>query len=277
MQDRQLFETVVLVKHGLYEPWLSIAKSGQGETWLSEDIPNGMLLIHYYGIPCRSLGIKLDQFHEWLRWHGVFTCRIQRVVDIFFSAPFKRWVPKVQDSSFLKIPGKEIQCQVFDTYFTLKWKQLAAYKYILHNFDFKFLYETNGSSYVQLKFLSKYLRTLPKIGLYGGTLAWEKAEFISGSSRITSRDVLEKIYSARSGWDASLLEDVAFGKLCKKLGISIIPAKSIVVEKVDDVRKLESTEIKNNFHFRTKSGTTQERNDVQLMKAIHKQVLNLRL
>ena len=127
---------------------------------------------------------------------------------------------------------------------------------------------------MQLKLLSKYLSKLPKIGLYGGTLAWENAEFISGSSRITSRDVLEKIYSARSDWDESLLEDVAFGKLCKKLGIIISPAKSIVVAKVEDVRMLQAFEVRNNFHFRTKSGTTQKRNDVQLMKEIHKKVLD---
>jgi len=73
-----------------------------------------------------------------------------------------------------------------------------------------------------------------------------------------------------------LLEDVAIGKMCKLFNISQIAATSIFVESLDEVEKLVSKDFKDNFHFRTKSGNLEKRNDVELMLAIHERIHNYR-
>ena len=268
--------TIVLIKHGLYSPWVEIAKKGQSKTWLSLQIPEGFRVVHFYGIPVSKFGSWLDKFHEWLRWNGRFTSYFQRIIDVIFGFPFLLWIPRVRKADNLDMRDTELQCQVFDTYYTLRWKQLAVYKYLLDNFSFDYLYEVNGSSYVNLSVLKKFIQQIPKTGFYGGMLPWEQASFISGASRLTSHDVLKALVKHRKNWDASLLEDVAIGKVLRKFGFCPTPINSLILENVEDVNLISQLDLTQKFHFRTKSGSLNQRNDVALMAALHRKLLEFK-
>ena len=271
------YQTIVLIKHGLYEPWMQIAKQGQSKTWLSLQVPDGIKIVHFYGIPVSKCGARLEKLHEWSRWHSRFTCYLQRIFDIFILFPFLLWIPKVKKDNKLGMRDQELQCQVLDTYYTLRWKQLAAYKYLLDNFSFEYLYEVNGSSYVNLSALLRYLQDIPELGFYGGLLPWQEASFISGASRLTSYDVLERLLKNRKNWDVSLLEDVAIGKLLTSLGFKPNAINSSILEQLEDVANISQFDLYQNFHFRTKSGPLNQRNDIALMAAIHKKILESNL
>jgi len=186
VESNSSYDVVVLVKHGLYKPWIDIARKGQEASWLAIDMPPGIKIIHFYGIPVNKFGMIFDRFHEKLRRVNKATNYLLKFFDSVVAMPLKNWVPKTKISNFLGTVHEEIQCNVIDIYFTLKWKQIAAYKYILDNLKFKYLYETNGSSYVNLVNLQQFLKTLPHSHVYAGLQPWEEAEFISGASRITS-------------------------------------------------------------------------------------------
>ena len=222
----------------------------------------------------KSIGLILDRYHERLRGRSKGINYFLKFLDSVIAWPLKKWVPTAQISNQLGLRHEEIQCNVKDTYFALKWKQIAVYKYLFDNYDFKYIYETNGSSYIIVNNLLQFLKTLPSYGVYAGFHTWNDANFISGASRITSHDVLEKIFEARANWDASLLEDVAIGNLCKKLNIPQVEIKSIIIESINELEELSINNIKNNFHFRTKSGNLAERNDAEIMLALHSKLYN---
>ena len=183
--------------------------------------------------------------------------------------PILKWIPRASPSNRLHLIGKEIQVMVLDSYLTLKWKQIGAYKYLIDNFDFDFLYETNTSSYIRISKLIDKVEELPDSNLYAGSTPWESANFISGANRLTSRDLIERVVANRHLWDISVLEDVAFGKLVKRLGAKVIPLKSCEVPTLEALNEIDSSELMSHYHFRAKSGTPENRHDVQIMNALH--------
>jgi len=274
MKSKESYEVIIIVKHGLYRPWIDIVRKGQDASWLAIDLPPEVKVIHFYGKPVKRIGLILDRFHERLRGRNKALNYFLKLLDSIIAWPLKRWVPTTQVAKQLGLKHEEIQCNVKDIYFALKWKQIAIYKYLFDNYDFRYLYETNGSSYVIVNNLLQFSKSLPSNMVYAGFHTWEGAKFISGASRITSRDVIEKIFESRASWDASLLEDVAIGKLCKELNIPQIAVKSIIIESLNEANKLSVDDVKKSFHFRTKSGNLSKRNDAEIMLAIHSKLNN---
>lgn len=263
---------IILVKHGLYDPWIQIAQNGQNETWLLGKESSDYLVVHFYGLPLKKFGLALDRFHEWLRWKNRISNYIQRLLDFVLLFPLLRWIPTTTLSNLINMRGEEIQVKVFDSYVTLKWKQIGAYKYILDNFDFDFLYETNTSSYIRIQKLIDVTSQLPKSNVYAGLKPWESANFISGASRLTSRDVIERVISKRHLWDLTVLEDVAFGKLANRLGLNLIELESCDLTSLQKLSNFNRDELRNHFHFRAKSGSLEDRKDIDVMRALFKKL-----
>lgn len=266
---------IILVKHGLMPPWIDIAKKGQAKTWLEIELnEQDIKVIHFYGIVGGRLIRNLDSLHEKLRWHSRITNVTLRIFDRLVSWPILNWVPSAQPSKMLDSKQSEIQCKVIDTFFTLRWKQLAAYRYIQKNYDFDFLYETNTSSYVEpIKLLEKVkLNQTPF--LYAGNKPYPKANFFSGANRLMSYGALSQLMSKRYKWDPSLLEDVGIGKVFENLDVEILELPSLVLTNIREVNELTQSNINFHHHYRLKSFQADKRNDVELMKRLHSRIKN---
>ncbi len=272
LMSKEKYKLIIIVKHGLMEPWLEILRNGQCKTWLTLEIPvSDIKIIHYYGIPGGKVLQGLDKFHEKLRSRKHFSTLIHLIDKILF-APILYWIPKVVESNLLSTSQLEIQCRVVDTLATLRWKQLAVYRFVKDSYDFDYLYETNTSSYlIPHKILDLVDEESDGI-LYAGSLGYPGANFVSGANRLVNAKALNLLIEKRHLWDTALLEDVAIGELFSKLGILIQELPSLQLANKSEIMNVSEQSIELNYHFRLKSYEKGRRIDSQLMNLLHERV-----
>ena len=263
---REKFDVVILVKHGLYPEFINLAKEGQGSTWLSEIKPSNIKIIHYYGVPGGKWIQFLDRLHEKLRWQSRISHYLLRFAMQLLSLPFLWKTPKTSPACHLGLHDDEIQCHVIDTLFTLRWKQIAIYKFVSTNYDFKYIYDTNASSYVDVTNLLSQISKFSDSPLYAGNVPLKG--FISGANRFFDDISIQLILKNKVRWNPALLEDVALGKLMKSLGVKMTELDSVVVSTIEETNAIEETMFETNFHFRTKSVLGNQRSDALLMRVI---------
>ena len=248
---KESFELIILIKHGLYPEFIKLAKDAQATTWLMDDKPLGVKVIHYYVIPGGKFIRLLDALHEKCRWHSRISHYVVRCLMQLISLPFLRFIPSTIPANQLGAKDQEIQCNVIDTLFTLRWKQLAVYSQILNRYQFKYLYETNASSYLDLTNLLAQIKLFRSTPLYAGNIP--SNGFISGANRFFDKEAVALVVKNRNQWNPALLEDVALGKLMKKLNIKMTELDSISLTSEAEVSRLTDIDLLEHFHFRTKS------------------------
>jgi hypothetical protein len=263
---QEKYDVVILVKHGLYPEFISLAREGQGSTWLNEIRPSNVKLIHYYGVPGGKWIQFLDRLHEKLRWQSRTAHYLLRFSMQLLSLPFLWMIPRTSPALHLGLQDDEIQCHVIDTLFTLRWKQLAIYKFVSSNYDFRYIYDTNASSYVDVTNLLSQISKFSDSPLYAGNVPLKG--FISGANRFFDNFSIQLILKNKVRWNPALLEDVALGKLMKSLGVKTTELDSVVVSTIEETNAIEETMFETNFHFRTKSVLGNQRNDALLMRII---------
>jgi hypothetical protein len=263
---QEKYDVVILVKHGLYPEFISLAREGQGSTWLNEIRPSNVKLIHYYGVPGGKWIQFLDRLHEKLRWQSRTAHYLLRFSMQLLSLPFLWMIPRTSPALHLGLEDDEIQCHVIDTLFTLRWKQLAIYKFVSSNYDFRYIYDTNASSYVDVTNLLSQISKFSDSPLYAGNVPLKG--FISGANRIFDAFSIQLILKNKVRWNPALLEDVALGKLMKSLGVKMTELDSVVVSTIEETNAIEETMFETNFHFRTKSVLGNQRSDALLMRII---------
>ena len=270
---KEKYRLIIIVKHCLMEPWLEIVQNGQCKTWLTLEMPvTGIKIIHFYGIPGGKILQTLDKFHEKLRWRNGYSSLLIHLIDKILFAPILFWIPKVAKSNLLSTSQLELQCRVIDTYSTLRWKQLAVYRFVKDNYDFDFLYETNTSSYVIPHKILELIDEESDDIIYAGNIPFPDANFVSGANRLVSAKALNLMLKKRRLWNTAFLEDVAIGKLFSKLGISIQELPSLSVTNKSDVMNLSIESIRKNYHFRLKSYESDRRIDSELMSLLHERI-----
>lgn len=263
---KEKYDVVILVKHGLYPEFISLAREGQGSTWLNEIRPSNVKLIHYYGVPGGKWIQFLDRLHEKLRWQSRTAHYLLRFSMQLLSLPFLWMIPRTSPALHLGLQDDEIQCHVIDTLFTLRWKQLAIYKFVSNNYDFRYIYDTNASSYVDVTNLLSQISKFSDSPLYAGNVPLKG--FISGANRFFDDFSIQLILKNKVSWNPALLEDVALGKLMKSLGVKMTELDSVVVSTIEETNAIEETMFETNFHFRTKSVLGNQRSDALLMRII---------
>ena len=263
---QEKYDVVILVKHGLYPEFISLAREGQGSTWLNEIRPSNVKLIHYYGVPGGKWIQFLDRLHEKLRWKSRTAHYLLRFSMQLLSLPFLWMIPRTSPALHLGLQDDEIQCHVIDTLFTLRWKQLAIYKFVSNNYDFRYIYDTNASSYVDVTNLLSQISKFSDSPLYAGNVPLKG--FISGANRFFDDFSIQLILKNKVRWNPALLEDVALGKLMKSLGVKMTELDSVVVSTIEETNAIEETMFETNFHFRTKSVLGNQRSDALLMRVI---------
>jgi hypothetical protein len=118
----------------------------------------------------------------------------------------------------------------------------------------------------------EFISLLPKTSVYTGAIPYVDAQFVSGSNRILSRDVVQKILDNALRFDPTIIEDVALGELVQKLGIERqgFPISNIAT--LDDLKSFPVAGLESSYHFRLKSGKLNNRNDVEIMLALHEKL-----
>ena len=92
---------LIVVGHGLYEPWINILHEGQRKTWLRWPLPESVKVIHLHGTPLTPIGWKLDRLHEKIRWTNRWVAMPLAWLDRFLLLPFRWYIPKISRSELL--------------------------------------------------------------------------------------------------------------------------------------------------------------------------------
>jgi hypothetical protein len=260
------------ISHGLYQPWISILHEGQEKTWLRDERPEGVEVIHFHGSPLSNFGIKLDKLHEQIRWSTRFKANTLKFADYLLTFPFMGYQARYTSSKILKVEDPAIHIHFPDSYLTYRWKELALFRYFLTETKFDYLFLTSSSSYVKLDKLKEYVENLPAVGVYAGATPYDSAEFISGANRILSRDVIEQVVKNSKKFNPVIIEDVALGNLISRLGFL---RTSFPISNIGSLQELEDSSadfLEDSYHFRLKSGSLENRKDVEIMHKLHSRI-----
>ena len=257
------------ISHGLYKPWIDILHSGQEETWLKLKRPEGIEVIHFHATPMNRLGIGLDVIHEKIRWSTRAKARSLRFLDFIVCAPLMIYDAKYSKSNLLYTSDPALHIHFPDSYLTYRWKELALFRYFLTETNCEYLFITSSSSYVNPYRLKEYISKLNSKSVYAGALPYQDARFISGSNRILSRDVVQKVLENKTRFDPTIIEDVALGQLIESLGVERLGFPICNIASIKELESFPVVSLQTSCHFRLKSGKLTERNDVQIMKALH--------
>jgi hypothetical protein len=264
------------ISHGLYEPWLSILKDGQQQTWLSEKFPENFEVLHYHATPVGRLFQRVDRLHEKIRWKNRYLASFLCLIDNFILAPLLSYIPKSQDSQLLMSVENVIHIKFPDTYLTYRWKFLSLLKYFVYKTNSDFLFITSTSSYVQPDLVLKFVNEIPNNSTYAGAEPYDGAGFISGSNRIISREIALQVLETRNKWKPGIIEDVEFTRLVKANGNQLLTFPIANIDSMVNLLETPDAFIKRTYHFRLKSISGAERNDVPIMKSLHGRVLRLK-
>lgn len=260
------------ISHGLYEPWISILLDGQEKTWLRDPRPDNFEVLHFHGTPLGKFGRKLDVLHEKIRWSTRRKAQILKFLDFLITWPLKRYKAKYSISNKLNVGDVAIHIHFPDSYLTYRWKELALFRYFLEEKNNQYLFITSSSSYVRIPLLMKFVEKLPNEGVYVGAIPYENAEFISGANRILSRDVVEKVVKYSYLFDPTVIEDVALGNIVAKLGFK---RTGFPISNIGSMFELENSTdrfLNSSYHFRLKSGSLDNRGDVEIMHKLHARI-----
>ena len=152
-------------------------------------------------------------------------------------------------------------------------KTILAFKYVLKNYDFDFLFRTNTSSYLDVETLFKFLEGKSPTSVYRGVIGrvFGDTEFASGAGILLSRDVVERICERENDWKHGLVDDIAIAELISQLRnptVPLMPLPRMDLASLDEAVSADPESIKENFHFRCKTDSPDE--TIKIMKYIHK-------
>jgi len=266
---------LVVVSHGYYSPWIDIALKGQNETWLDGEIPSNIEILHYHGSPLGKFGLLLDRVHERVRWSNRFGYALLRLFDSVVTFPFLAIIPSASTSKIFFLKHKTIHVHWPDSYLTFRWKAKGMFRYILDNYDFDFLYMTTTSSYIRLDELSRVLFAQTPIQFLGGASAYSGANFAAGSNRVLSRDLVKTLLRNPFDYLPFPIEDLSMSKSILRKGVKLVRLPHLDINSLENLERVTDSELMNQYHFRLKSGSLENRNDVAIMKALHQRLTRI--
>lgn len=266
---------LVAVSHGYYAPWIDIATQGQNETWLIDELPPNIEVLHYHGSPLGKFGLLLDRVHERIRWSNRIGLFLLRLFDSIFTFPFLAFTPSASTSRLLHLRHKTIHVRWPDSYLTFRWKARGMFRYALNNFDFDFLFMTTSSSYIRLDGLTKLLSKQNPIEFFGGASAYEGANFAAGSNRVLSRDLVISLLDRSLDYLPFPIEDLSLSKSVLRKGVRLVRLPHLDINSLENLSQVPDAELLNHYHFRLKSGSLENRNDVEIMKELHRRLTRI--
>jgi hypothetical protein len=264
---------LVIVGHALYEPWKTILYEGQLETWAKSPSLN---VRHVYATPVNRTVRKIDAFIWKLKWESRFG-KLLAGVDALSKSPFRIFQGNLLEVHLPDTTHPALHLKMPDLDFLMNFKSFAVITGTL-KYDYDFLVVTTTSSYLNLNKLNESIQSLPKANVVAGRILMQSdIKFASGSFRVFSRDVVDYFLANKKSYSKWRPEDLAYGYL-KSLNeppFNFIDIESLDINSIETLEKKSDSELMQTVHFRLKSGTYNERNDVSIMKNLHERIAKL--
>ena len=263
-------KVLIVAIHGPYEPWISIYKQGQMQTWMEKSAD--IRILNYFGKRMNSKFLKLDQGLYFLRWNK---SKFVSYSSLFLEALIKRFlfVHKFKPQVKRKIDrelGEIWEVNLTDSLLLQGVKNLAAFRNAL-NFEFDYLVTTISSTYLNHSALIDFLSHSPREGFLGGRI--EKSdtnEYQQGSFRVYSRDVVTHLVENCDDYKHWQIEDIAMANLARRKYKHLTEIPNISVGSVESCRALNSVSLKEVCSVRCKSVLEDgRRQDAEIMQMIH--------
>jgi hypothetical protein len=149
--------------------------------------------------------LKLEQIAK-ETWASV----VNENIDIYFL----HHDPEIKTSY---IDGNIIYCKSEAGVENIGHKMIESFN-LLKNYDFKYIFRTNLSSYIDQLLLYKHLNSCPHFDYGGVSNGADGIDFCSGAGYCISKKVLHEIVNNNNLWNHNLIDDVALGFIMKSLG-----------------------------------------------------------
>lgn len=286
MKTTKLLTLVLSYEDG---PFLTIQEEGQDPTFISASSKDS-LIIRYVGKPKQlpffyAIIFKIRRWQyllvDYSRYWPIGTL-IRLLANLRFADKAIRAIPSLQteervpDTIEVTVSGKpasKIITNSPEDWSLIGLKTIMAFKHVLENYDFEYLFRTNTSSYLDTKGLLDFLEGKRKKSLYGGVVGkvFGKSEFASGAGILLSRDVVERIVAKSDDWKHGLVDDIAIADLVSRFQgptVPLSPLPRLDLPTLDFARTTDPETIRANFHFRCKSNSAQE--TIEIMHYVHK-------
>lgn len=263
---------LVCVIHGPYEPWLTILREGQLETWMNP-YP-GVRIINVFGKPISKKLLKIDQLLYFKRWSptkiiAYFSLLIEGLIKKILNLDQIR--PQVNKSDTDE-PISTWVIQMPDSLLLQGVKNITAFRASLDE-DFDYLVTTISSSYLNIAAIWGFLAEQPTSNFLGGRIECSgKMRYQQGSFRVYSRDVVEYICQNSKRYKHWQIEDVAMGNLIRLRYENLTSMSSVSVSSIEEATKLTQDQFSSTMCYRCKSIDGVKRNDSEIMHYIHQRL-----
>ena len=271
-----MFSTLIAIIYAEREPYPSIVKYGQLDTWVNTFYPRNQI-VYFHGIRPNQFTISLDNFIEKMRWHsGRTKAYALAYVSMILFWPFRWFIPKFSKKSSGSLPKEcsSIRINIPEMYVTMRWKILAVLKHFVDDTQHEFIVITTPSAYIKVDLMNSFLANLIEKNIYAGPIneLTHDSKFASTSALILNRNSAQLLLDNRKLIPSHVLVDVGFGYAFRALSVSPIAIPSLNIDNLEFLNKLTKHQIDSNFHFRLKSGSNEDRKDSTIFHFLHKKI-----
>lgn len=263
---------LVCVIHGPYEPWLTILREGQLETWMKPS--PGLRIINVFGKPISKNYLKIDQMLYFKRWSPI-------AIVAYFSLLIEALLKKIVNLDHFRPKVKKINIdeplstwtiQMPDSLLLQGVKNMATFRASLDE-DFDYLVTTITSSYLNIGLIKAYLADKPTKEFLGGRIENSgNMKYQQGSFRVYSRDVVEYICENSKRYKHWQIEDIAMGNLISLRYEDFHLMNNVSVSSIKEASELTQNQFSSTMSYRCKSIDGDTRNDSEIMHYIHKRL-----
>ena len=257
------------VSHANQDPWIDIWKDGQIVTWQKWQDSENFTIINFFGRKPSLFTRTFDYLHEKIRWSNKYIAKSLMIIESLLLRPLILLEPKLKRDFNFTGEHSVYKVNFIDSFLTYRWKILSLIQFFLEETEFDFLYVTSSSSYIRPNVLLEFTASLPGDRVYLGPLPYDGADFVSGSSRLISRDVAQLLWDHRREFQIALIEDKAMAQLLLTLGVYPSFLGLVNITSVREAEDLRVNDFRGVYHFRLKSLVNGTRIDADVMKALH--------
>ena len=270
---------LIVVFHTRQEPWESIVRKGQFNTWVPTAIKLGFKVAYCFGPkPSRIVSI-LDREIEKSRWtRGGRISEFRNIINRILAAPFSRFVPTLRKVEYEGAPEgvTGLRTSIWDMYSTARWRQLGLFKYFLTQTSCDFLIIVTSATYLTPEKILENLENLKGNIVYAGPIHGQKPStvFVSGAQVVVNREFAALALENKSRIPTHLLNDLGLGEIAHIHAIEPQRLPTLNLSSLVELQNTTDLALSTNYHFRLKSyieGTNQ-RGDVMLFEELHKRL-----
>jgi len=249
-------KVLVLVLSFDKEPWHSIERLGQRTTWAAKPVAD-VPIYYYYGV--------IGGPRYWV--YGAISNGLHRMGQPRLRRAFLRFVGPRHTFRATQ-SGDRIDVDVPDFWGNLAAKTVTAFRHVLKEHSFDYLYRPNTSSYNYLPLLRQYVQSLPSTRYYGGPIhPTPDVCHVNGAGILMSRDMVElTAYDPSFDWEQG--DDEAIAHSLARAGVWPHAVPRILVTSTAAVQSVPPDQWRNRFHVRCKTEGNRY-DDINTMKAVH--------